>query len=325
MDEQIEPTIRKVEGAIEGFFWILPNIGIAAIVLALFVLGGWGARRAIYSVFTRRKRENLGDLVAGFAHWAAIVLGLLVAATIVFPSIKPVDLFSALGIGSVAIGFAFKDILQNWLAGLLILFRQPFKRGDQIVVGPHEGTVEHIEARATLLRTYDGRRVVIPNSDIYTGIVVVNTAFPARRSEYDVGIGYGDDVDEACRVILDALGGVEGVEKEPAPEAIPWELAGSSLNIRVRWWTHSERRDVVHMRGRVIRAMRNAIAEAGIDLPFPTRVVLFHDQTEEVDGDRARQREGWPSGDNPPEPRRLPPAPAQFPNGQDGEEAQPRR
>jgi small-conductance mechanosensitive channel len=300
-----EPAIDKIEGFIEGFFWILPNLGIALVVFLLFVLMAWGARRTVMHVLQRRSRGDLGLLLGGFVKWGLIVLGLLVVATIVFPSVKPADILATLGIGSVAIGFAFKDILQNWLSGLLILYRQPFRRGDQIKSGDFEGTVEHIEARATLIRTYDGQRVVIPNADIYTRAVTVRTAFPQRRSEYDVGIGYGDDVERACREILSVLTHVEGVAQDPAPEAIPWELDASTVNLKVRWWSDSKRTDVVHTRGRVIAAVKRALSEAGIDLPFPTRVVLFHDQTEASDGDRTRQREGWPAGASPPKPRHL--------------------
>ena len=305
MNEAVEPTIRKVEGYIEGFFWILPNLGIALLAFLLFVAGAWAGKRAIIHVLQRRDRGDLGLLLGGSAKWAIILFGLLVVATIVFPSVKPADVLATLGIGSVAIGFAFKDILQNWLSGLLILYRQPFRRGDQIRSGEFEGTVEHIEARATLIRTYDGQRVVIPNSDIYTRATTVRTAFEIRRSEYDVGIGYGDDVERACEVIANALQIVDGVEQDPAPEAIPWALDASTVNIKVFWWSAPDRASVVHTRGRVIAAVKRALVEAGIDLPFPTRVVLLHDQTEETDGDRTRQREGWPAGDNPPRPRHL--------------------
>jgi small-conductance mechanosensitive channel len=298
-------TLERIEGFITGFWWILPNIGIALVVFLIFLLAAWAVRSAVFRVFNRRGRPDLASLLAGFVRWSVIALGLLVVATIVFPSVKPADILATLGIGSIAIGFAFKDILQNWLAGLLLLLRQPFRQGDQVVVGPHEGTVEQIEARATLIRTYDGRRVIIPNSSVYTEAVTVNTAFEQRRSEYDVGIGYGDDVGKACEEIRTALKGLPGVSDNPAPEAIPWELAGSSVNIKVRWWTQPQRADVVHVRGRVIQAIRHALGQAGIDLPFPTNVVLLHDQTEEADGDRRRQREGWPAGDNPPAPRHL--------------------
>lgn len=305
MDAASAPAVHKVQGYAEGFFWLLPNLGIGLVVFLVFLFGAWVAKRAVESIASRRHQADFGILLGGFAKWGLILLGLLVVATIVFPSVKPADVLGTLGIGSVAIGFAFKDILQNWLSGFLILYRQPFRTGDQIKSGEFEGTVEHIEARATLIRTYDGQRVVIPNSDIYTRAMTVRTAFPLRRSEYLVGIGYGDDVEQACRVILNALREAELVAQDPAPDAIPWALDGSSVNIKVRWWSDAQRGSVVQAQGRVIAAIKRALTEAGIDLPFPTRVVLLHDQTESSDGDRTRQREGWPAGDSPPAPRHL--------------------
>ncbi|HEY8580249.1 MAG TPA: mechanosensitive ion channel family protein [Beijerinckiaceae bacterium] len=295
MGAESRPALDKIEEMIQGFFWMLPNIGIAlAVVLAFFLLG-YGAKRSVRRVLGRRGRGDLGVLLSGFARWGIVLVGVMVAATIVFPSITPASLFSTLGIGSVAIGFAFKDILQNWFAGLLILYRQPFRSGDQIKSGDFEGTVEHIEARATLLRTYDGQRVVIPNSDIYTRAITIRTAFPIRRSDYDVSIGYGDDIERARDILLATVRGVEGVQPEPGVEVIPWEFDASSVNLRVRWWTKSIRREVVHTRGRVIAAVKRALAEAAIDQPFPTRTILFHDQTEPEDHDRRSRREGWPA------------------------------
>lgn len=317
-------TLERIESFVRGFWWILPNLGIALVVFLIFLVIGWGAQAAVFRFFNHRGRPDLASLLAGFARWALIALGLLVVATIVFPSVKPADVLTTLGVGSIAIGFAFKDILQNWLAGLLILLRQPFRQGDQIIVDKHEGTVERIEARATLIRTYDGKRVIIPNNSVYTESVTVNTAFAQRRSEYDVGIGYGDDVGRACKVIRQALSGLPGIATDPAPEAIPWELAGSAVNIRVRWWTEPQQADMVHARGRVILAIRQALGQAGIDLPFPTNMVLLHDQTEEADGNRSRQREGWPAGDNPPAPRHLNEVVVDGRGGHDGSEDVPR-
>ncbi|SCY93554.1 mechanosensitive ion channel family protein [Microvirga guangxiensis] len=305
METDTSITLDRIEGFIQGFWWILPNLGIALVVFLIFLGLAWGARAGVSRFFNHRGRPDLAALLAGFARWSVIGLGLLVVATIVFPSVKPADILATLGVGSIAIGFAFKDILQNWLAGLLLLVRRPFRQGDQIVVGRHEGTVESIEARATLIRTYDGKRVIIPNSSVYTESVTVNTAFGQRRSEYDVGIGNSDDIAQACEVICTALTSLPSVSDSPAPEAIPWELAASSVNIRVRWWTEPQQADVVHARGRVIESVKRALGEAGIDLPFLTTMVLLHDQTEEADGDRTRQREGWPAGDSPPAPRHL--------------------
>ena len=294
IDVSPEGILDTLNSWVDGFFRILPNLAVAvAVFLLVWVLAVF-ARRALKAWASRRDRGNLGDVLGGFVKAVVIVAGALLALTIVLPSVKPVDLLAGLGIGSVAIGFAFKDILQNWLAGVLILLRQPFRTGDQIVVNGYEGSVDHIETRVTAIRTYDGRMVLIPNSDVYTNAVIVNTAFEKRRSQYDVGIGYGDNTAKAKEVMLAAVKSVEGVEKDPAPEVLVVDLAASWVTLRPRWWTNSLRTDVVHVQSRVIEAIKTALDKHGIDMPFETVVQLFHDQTEETDGLRGDQREGWP-------------------------------
>lgn len=294
---------EKVLSAVEGFFLQLPNI-IAALLLLLVV---WYGSKLVAAAITRisiaRGRPDLGSLLGSLARVVLIITTLLFCAAIVFPTVNPGDIIGALGIGSVAIGFAFKDILQNLLAGLLLLIRQPYKRGDQIVVKGYEGTVEQIESRATFLKTYDGRRVIIPNSDVYTSPVVVNTAYEWHRDELVVGIGYGDNPAEAIEYFHQAVTGVEGVSSDKGVEVIPWSLNDYTVGLKVRWWSHSARLEQVQVKGRVIMAVAKAAKDHGVDLPFPTSVVLFHDQTEEIDGDRTRQREGWPAGKNPPKPK----------------------
>jgi small conductance mechanosensitive channel len=288
-------ALVRINNWIDGAIRLLPNIAVAVVVILIFYGLGVLTRRLILKRAHSRSRDNLGEVLGGFVMYLIVGLGILLGATIVIPSLRPGDLVAGLGVSSVAIGFAFKDILQNWLAGLLILLRQPFNIDDQIEVNGFEGTVERIETRATIIRTYDGQRIVVPNSEIYTNSVVVKTAHEQRRSQYDVGIGYGDDIERACEVIRGAVGGLAEVSTDPAPEALPWDLAASWVTIRVRWWTHSRRADVVLVHAQVIKAVKEALQEARIDLPYETCVQLFHDQSEAEDGDRSRQREGWPA------------------------------
>ncbi|MFO6462941.1 mechanosensitive ion channel family protein [Jannaschia sp. KMU-145] len=273
IDADPQLILEKLDGWLDGFFRLIPNLVVALAVLALFIgLGlavAWGIRRSGQS----RNRADLGAVTGSLAKWAIWIAGAMLALTIVTPSLKPGDLIAGLGIGSVAIGFAFKDILQNMLAGLLILIRQPFEVGDQIVAGDYEGTVEHIETRATLIRTFDGKRVVIPNSDVYTNAVTVNTAFPTRRSEYDFGIHYDADTKLAMRVAVEAANGVDGVESDPAPEALSVNLGDFAKVVRLRWWTKSTQSDTVHVRSAVMLAVEDIFAENGIDIPFPTQTL----------------------------------------------------
>ena len=283
----------------------LPSVLLGLLVFTLFVLAGKGARRLGQRIAARaHKHRNLGLVLGGLFQWGIVLLGGLVALSVVLPSFRAGSLIELLGIGTVAVGFAFRDVLQNFFAGLLILLTEPFRLGDQIIVGSYEGTVQAIETRATTILTYDGRRVVIPNTTLFTDAVIVNTAFERRRTSYDVGIGVGDDVEAARAAIFAALREVEGVLREPAPEVFVVELGDFSVKLRVWWWTEPPRQiQVLEVQSRVLMAIKSALLAAGIDLPFPTYQLLFHDQTEETDGDRQRQREGWPAGVDRPVPR----------------------
>lgn len=307
VDADVGNIFEKLDAWVDGFFRLLPNIGIAIVVVLVFWIIGKVVAAATHKAAKSRGRGNLGEVGGSLLKWGIIILGIMLGVTILVPSVTPGDLFAGLGIGSVAIGFAFKDILQNMLAGILILLRQPFEVGDQIVSGGYEGEVERIETRATLIRTYDGRRVVIPNADIYTDAVEVNTAFDTRRSQYDVMIGCNDDWEQAMEIMEKTAAEIDGVLGDPAPEAIPWSMDADGNTIRLRWWTKSPRGEVVKAWGRVIRRVYQELDKAGIDLPYPTRVLLFHDQTDEHDGVRSKQREGWPTkpDGSDPEPQRV--------------------
>jgi small-conductance mechanosensitive channel len=186
----------------------------------------------------------------------------------------------------VAVGFAFKDVLQNFFAGVLILLRKPFVVGDQIRVKEWEGSVEEITTRSTRLKTYDGERVVIPNGDVYTSSVLVRTHYPTRRVKFTVGIGYPDDIERARGTILEVVRAVDGVIADPAPWAYVEELAPSSVNFTVYFWTASQQANVLRVRDGVATAIKQALDRAGIDMPFPHTVLLFHDQTGARPGDR---------------------------------------
>ena len=295
LDYDLGMAVERLDSWIDGAIRLLPNIALALVVLVIAFFAGRLLRRLIQRRSAGRSRKTSARCWAASSIGWCSLLGFLLAATIVIPSLKPGDLIAGLGVSSVAIGFAFKDILQNWLAGLLILLRQPFEIGDQIEVNGHEGTVERIETRATIIKTYDGQRIVVPNSDIYTNAVLVKTAHEKRRSQYDVGIGYGDGIDEACEVIREA---VRRCRRRRARSGARGAAVGSGgqLGHDPRALVDRSRRaDVVHVHAAVIKAIKLALDEARIDMPYETQVQLFHDQTEAGDGDRGAQREGWPA------------------------------
>lgn len=296
-----------IDRLLDGFLAMLPLLAVALVIFVVLLFASRGVRYLAERALARTSNRSAATAIGRIIYVAMVALAVLIALTIAFPSMTPGRLISVLGVGGVAIGFAFKDIFQNLLAGILLLLRHPFRVGDEITTGEFTGTVEAIETRATFIRTYDGRRVIIPNGDVYTKPVTVISAYDMLRSEYDVGIGYGDDLAEAKAIALGAIKRVDGVLADPAPDVLVWELGESAKNIRIRWWTKPMRGDVLRIRDAVLKEVAEAITEAGMDLPFPTQVVLFHDQTEETDGDRTRQREGWPAGKHPPKAREYKP------------------
>lgn len=295
MSSHLSVALQRFEQLGVETLRLLPGLGIALAVFLLFLVLAHWTRKAVQHLNARRFQHNLVIVLGRMAQWGIILLGLLLAITIAFPSFTPANLISALGITGIAIGFAFKDIFENFLAGILILINEPFRIGDQIIFGEFEGTVEKIEARATMMRTYDGRLVVIPNAELFKGSFIVNTAFPTRRLEYDVTIGNGDDIALAKELMLGVLNRLHGIEASPAPDALVLAYADYGVTIRIRWWIKPPRRaDALDIRDAVLCAVKPALTRNGIDLPYPTHQVLFHNQTEADDGERRRQREGWP-------------------------------
>lgn len=297
MHIDIDNAVKQIQTLANDLITLLPNLVLGAVILGLAILLSRYAAGLVGSLARRAgQARGVGLLLGRIAQYVVVILGILVALSTVFPSFKARDLIQVLGIGGVAIGFAFKDIFQNFLAGIIILISRPFRIGDQIIVKGFEGSVEDIQTRATILRTYDNRTVVIPNTVLFTEEVTVLTASENRRSEYDVSVGYSDDIPAAKAVILAALSGMETILKEPAPDVLTVGLDDSWVSLRVRWWTGPQRAKVLAAQDEVLSALVRALPDAGIDIPFPIRTVLYHDQTDEWDGDRRRQREGWPAG-----------------------------
>ena len=249
----------------------IPYLVIASLVFVIFWVLSIFFKKAVTRILGSRKHhQNLVTVFRRVGSALILFLGFMVAMIIAVPSFTPGKLIGALGIGSVAIGFAFKDIFQNLLSGILLLLSEPFRIGDQIISGNFEGTVEDIQIRATTIRTYDGRKVVIPNSQLYTSTMTVNTAYSQRRLEFDVGIGYENNIIDAQQVILSVLKAAPTVSKLAEPSVIATALADSSVVLRVRWFiddgTQTNR---VASINEVIILVKEALEEANISIPFP--------------------------------------------------------
>jgi small conductance mechanosensitive channel len=186
-------------------------------------------------------------------------------------------LVAGLGVTTIAMGFALKDLLSNFVSGFLILTTRPFHLGDQIEVKGFEGTVERIEIRATHLRTYDNRLVIIPNADLYLATITNNTASPNRRQEFVVGVGYDADLDRVRTLALQVVKETPGVLREPASEVLVDALTPASVNLKIRFFADPRRGPTLTVGSAVQQRVKEVFARSGIELypasPQPIELV----------------------------------------------------
>lgn len=262
-----------------SFIERVPYLVAAIIVMLIFWLLSKVFKKVVIKLLG--KQRNHQNLIKVFQRVGAALIffiGFMIAMVVAIPGFTPAKLIGALGIGSVAIGFAFKDVFQNLLSGILLLLSEPFRIGDQIVSGSFEGTVEDIKIRATTIRTYDGRQVVIPNSDLYTSALTVNTAYKQRRLQLAVGIGYADDIQQAKAQIIQALTRAETVSTLAAPSVIATNLGDSTVDLIVRWFIEDgTQANKVASIDQVLIEVKKALDSAGIDMPFPVRTLDLSD------------------------------------------------
>ena len=290
MDEKNQVDVNlasiwgRVDGIVDGFIQLTPVLLIAIILFIFFIIASIFCKKLIIRTTKNKQNASLGLVLGRMVQWGIVLVGLLLSMVIVMPSVTPGKLIGALGIGGVAIGFAFKDILQNFLAGILILIREPFKLGDEIIYQDFKGRVTRIETRSTYIKTYDGRQVIIPNGQIYTSPVIVETAYESRRSSFDVGIGYDDNIDQAVREVLKAIEESSGVLSEPKPDVLVTALGDNAVILKARWWTKSVRGDEKKTSSRVVQKIKERLDAADIDMPYPTNVILFHNLDKQQNG-----------------------------------------
>jgi small conductance mechanosensitive channel len=255
-----------------GFIARLPLFALSLLVLVLGLLAvrylvRWteaGLRRAKADVAVQR-------LVANLLRVLLVVLVVLFALSV--SGIRVGAALATLGLAGLALAFALQNILENFVAGMLILIRKPFRPGDQIESNAFSGTVEDIDLRVTRLRDFDDQLVLIPNATVFTEPIINLTRVGRRRTRVVVGIDYRDDHDRAQEVLAAAVREVEGVLAHPDPEVLCVDLGDSSVDFEVSYWTLPQMREVRFVRDRVLRACKSAVEDADMTIPWPIRTL----------------------------------------------------
>lgn len=253
--------------------------GIPAFIGAIIVVGlTWLIARGVrYIAFTWAQQtegdHNTEVLIGRLGYGGVWVLGSIVALGVL--GLDFAALLGALGLTSVAIGFSLKDVLSNYISGVILLAARPFRLGDQVVIQSYEGTITQIQLRATTLKTYDGSVVYIPNQEVFQASVINHTASPIRRSAVMVGIDYDADITQAKQVILAAMPAIVEIETRPEPKVLVKELAASTVNLEVLFWVNSRRADFIEATAQVAQAIKEALEAADIEMPTEIYTLLF--------------------------------------------------
>lgn len=266
----------EIDAILRATITLLPNI-LAACVALLITFGlAWLVTGLVRRVLRRSDaRPSLVSAMTTLTRLGIWLAGGLIALTILFPNLTPTKLLAGLGIGSIAIGLAFKDVFENFLAGFLILLRKPMRIGDDIECDSLSGRVEHISIRDTFLRKRSGELIIVPNSFLYKNPVKVLTDQALRRISLVVGVAYGEDVDRAREVICQAVEAIDSVSRDKPVQVFAATFNASSVDFSVRWWTDSAPIDEHRSRDAVLASIKRALDDAEIEIPFPYRTMTF--------------------------------------------------
>ncbi|MCB1979311.1 MAG: mechanosensitive ion channel family protein [Burkholderiaceae bacterium] len=247
----------------------LPLLVLALVVVWLaWRAGGWLSRRSSLERVARRN-PFLRDLVKTSTRWAVTLGGILVALEILNATALVGAVLGTAGVLGVALGFAFKETLENYLAGILMSVRQPFAPRDHVVIDGNEGVVIALTSRATVLMTLDGNHLRLPNALVFRSVMLNYTRNPTRRFEFDVGVGVNEDLLCAQRLGTAQLGRVDGVIATPPPRAYIASLGDSNVQVRFHGWVDQRTHDFLLVKSEAIRSVKLALEEAGMDMPEP--------------------------------------------------------
>lgn len=267
--EILQGSVRDIA---EGF---VANLPLYVLALVVFLLGALLTRFAVRAISRGLERTSLDGslqrLTLTVSRVALLTMAALIALSVA--GIGVGSALAALGLAGLALAFAFQNILENFIAGLLILIRRPFTIDDQIISGDYEGTVTDIDMRVTRLIGYDGVSLLLPNADVFKSPLVNLTQAGRRRTEVMIGIDYRDDHHTAGDIIREAVAAVDGVLDDPAVEVLLTELGSSSVDFEIRYWTLPDIGSVRRTQDGVLKAAKSAVEDAGMTIPWPIRTL----------------------------------------------------
>jgi small-conductance mechanosensitive channel len=258
---------------------LLPNIAIASLVLVLGFFLAKLVRNLSQKVFHRfTQHDTISNLFSSFVYILAIGVTLFVALSVLHLDKAVTSILAGAGIAGIALAFAFQDIAANFMAGILLSIRRPLKIGDLVKSNDIMGKVITINMRDTIIQTFQGQMVIVPNKDIFQNSLENFTRSGKRRIDLTVGVSYGDDLDKVKQVALQAVKNMTVLDPDPErpPRLFYNEFAESSINFTLQIWINSTDQPIFWQgTSEAIMLIKKAFDENNISIPYPIRTLDF--------------------------------------------------
>ncbi|GFD80008.1 hypothetical protein KUL118_28700 [Tenacibaculum sp. KUL118] len=259
-----------------NFIYRLPGLGLGIVVMLVFVLSAPYIAKVLVKPLTRTTTSPLlRSVIQRSVSLVLILLGIYLFLFLAGLTGFAIAVVSGTGVVGLILGFAFRDIAENFISSLLLTIQRPFKIGDIVQINDFTGIVQKVTARATTLVDFDGNHIQIPNATIYKGVIKNLTANPLMRGQFIVGVGYDSDIQHAQHIARQITMAQDNVLRDPEPQILIDELGPSTYNVKVYFWVDVEKTSVVKMSSVLMRNITLAFLDAGISMPDDAREIIF--------------------------------------------------
>lgn len=274
-EARLEDVGGRLQDQIDAFVARGPLLAVALGLVVVFCLLAWAVGRVRTTRLFPRANPFLGGALLRLVQFLIVIFGLVVALELLDATALVGAVVGTAGLAGLALGFAFKDIAENYLAGIILSLRQPFAKNDLIVVGGHEGKVVRLTGRETILMTPEGNHVQIPNATVFQEPMINYTRNPRRRFTVDVDVAAETELSAALDIGLATLQSMRGVIDDPAPSGIITGYGSGTMALRFHGWVDQRSAEFLLVRSEAIRLVKDALEGAGVELPSPEyRVTL---------------------------------------------------
>jgi small conductance mechanosensitive channel len=277
VEKPVQTVLEKVEGWLDTFIRMLPNMAVALLLFLIFLVLAKFGRKFFIKLFSKASENKaLENLFSTFIHASILGIGLFIILGVLGLDKAVTSLLAGIGVVGLALGFAFQDIAANFVSGIILAFRRPFNIGDIIGVKETMGKVSRTNLRATIIETFQGQEVYVPNKSLLQEEITNYTVLKKRRIDLAVGVSYGDDLDKVETLVLSTIKRLEGVIDHDKIIFDYGEFGSSSIDFTIRFWIdYPSQPGYLAMRHKAIKAIKKAFDQEQITIPFPIRTLDF--------------------------------------------------